>query len=459
MKERKEIEQPVAAAFARFNEEFDASLRSETRLLQTAIDRILNATGKHVRPLLALLAAEACGGVKDSTVNSAIFLELLHTATLIHDDVIDETKQRRGVPSLNAIFDNRVSVLVGDYVLSTALTRSIQTGDLRIISIVSELGRNLSEGEIKQLETADESIIDETCYLQVIYKKTATLLSACAEIGAISSGASDEQIAICRRFGELLGYSFQIKDDIFDYFKEANIGKPTGNDIREGKVTLPLIFALRSGGGEADEFRRIIFQKEFSEISCIVLFAKKDYCLPVLCFVDAPVGQGTKVVCDKDGIAKDTCGALVAILERLNAGKQKDCHHGPLQGMFYPAKQCDKALHCLLYLNTVFRGRIVAAHDADFAVAYARGNRQPLNQQPVQLKYLGYACFPKVLGGFQDMLQGLFVVEQHLRLFDTFSERRNILLQKMLCLEHSVGVAFHARRFPGKFYHEPLKLP
>ena len=181
MKERKEIEQPVAAAFARFNEEFDASLRSETRLLQTAIDRILNATGKHVRPLLALLAAEACGGVKDSTVNSAIFLELLHTATLIHDDVIDETKQRRGVPSLNAIFDNRVSVLVGDYVLSTALTRSIQTGDLRIISIVSELGRNLSEGEIKQLETADESIIDETCYLQVIYKKTATLLSACAE--------------------------------------------------------------------------------------------------------------------------------------------------------------------------------------------------------------------------------------------------------------------------------------
>ena len=260
MKERKEIEQPVAAAFARFNEEFDASLRSETRLLQTAIDRILNATGKHVRPLLALLAAEACGGVKDSTVNSAIFLELLHTATLIHDDVIDETKQRRGVPSLNAIFDNRVSVLVGDYVLSTALTRSIQTGDLRIISIVSELGRNLSEGEIKQLETADESIIDETCYLQVIYKKTATLLSACAEIGAISSGASDEQI----------------EDDIFDYFKEANIGKPTGNDIREGKVTLPLIFALRSGGGEADEFRRIIFQKEFSDenIEALIAFAK-----------------------------------------------------------------------------------------------------------------------------------------------------------------------------------------
>ncbi len=277
MKDRIEIEQPVAAAFARFNDEFDASLRSETRLLQSAIDRILSATGKHIRPLLTLLTAEACGGVKDSTINSAIFLELLHTATLIHDDVIDETKQRRGVPSLNAIFDNRVSVLVGDYVLSTALTRSIQTGDLRIVGIVSDLGRNLSEGEIKQLETADESIIDEACYLQVIYKKTATLLSACAEIGAISSGAADAEIAVCRRFGEYLGYSFQIKDDIFDYFKEANIGKPTGNDIREGKVTLPLIYALREGGEEAAGFRRIIFNKDFTteNVEALIAYAKE----------------------------------------------------------------------------------------------------------------------------------------------------------------------------------------
>jgi len=135
--------------------------------------------------------------VTDNTINSAVLLELLHTATLIHDDVIDETKQRRGVPSLNAIFDNRISVLVGDYVLSTALIRSIQTGDLRIVGIISNLGRDLSEGEIKQLETAEESILDENCYLQVIKKKTATLLSACTEIGAISSGASAEVIALC----------------------------------------------------------------------------------------------------------------------------------------------------------------------------------------------------------------------------------------------------------------------
>lgn len=189
MDERRKIEEPVSAEFERFNKDFEASLRSETTRLQSAIDVILNSTGKHVRPLLVLLTAKVCGQVTDNTINSAVLLELLHTATLIHDDVIDETKQRRGVPSLNAIFDNRISVLVGDYVLSTALIRSIQTGDLRIVGIISNLGRDLSEGEIKQLETAEESILDENCYLQVIKKKTATLLSACTEIGAISSGA------------------------------------------------------------------------------------------------------------------------------------------------------------------------------------------------------------------------------------------------------------------------------
>ena len=171
MKDRSKIEQPVAVEFQRFNDEFAASLRSETNRLQSAIDQILNASGKHVRPLLVLLTAKACGQVTDNTINSAVLLELLHTATLIHDDVIDETKQRRGVPSLNAIFDNRISVLVGDYVLSTALIRSIQTGNLQIIGIVSNLGRDLSEGEIKQLETAEESIIDESCYMQVIRKR------------------------------------------------------------------------------------------------------------------------------------------------------------------------------------------------------------------------------------------------------------------------------------------------
>lgn len=276
MIDRSKIEEPVAAEFARFNTEFETSLRSETRLLQKAIDQILSATGKHIRPLLVLLSAKACGEVTESSINVAVFLELLHTATLIHDDVIDETKQRRGVPSLNALFDNRVSVLVGDYILSTALIRSIQTGNLRIIGIVSDLGRDLSEGEIKQMETADESILDEQCYMQVIYKKTATLLAACASIGAISAGADDERVALMRDFGVQLGYAFQIKDDIFDYFKGQQIGKPTGNDIREGKVTLPLLFALRQGGREADELRRIILAKDFTDehIERLIAFAK-----------------------------------------------------------------------------------------------------------------------------------------------------------------------------------------
>ena len=187
MDEIKHIVQPIAAELDRFHEEFDSSLRSQTHLLQAAIDKILGSMGKHIRPMLVLLTAKACGKVSSNSINAAVLLELLHTATLIHDDVIDETKQRRGVPSLNAIFDNRISVLVGDYVLSTALIRSIHTGDLRIISIISSLGRDLSEGEIKQLETAEESILDEQCYLQVIKKKTATLLSACMEIGAISA--------------------------------------------------------------------------------------------------------------------------------------------------------------------------------------------------------------------------------------------------------------------------------
>lgn len=277
MNDRSKIEEPVAVEFKRFNDEFAASLRSETNRLQSAIDQILNASGKHVRPLLVLLAAKACGQVTEHTINSAVLLELLHTATLIHDDVIDETKQRRGIPSLNAIFDNRISVLVGDYVLSTALIRSIQTGNLQIIGIVSNLGRDLSEGEIKQLETAEESILDEACYMQVIRKKTALLLSACAEIGAISAGATPELTAICREFGEYLGYCFQIKDDIFDYFKDANIGKPTGNDIREGKITLPLLYALKAGGREeAADCLEIIHQKDFSSenIDRLIQFAK-----------------------------------------------------------------------------------------------------------------------------------------------------------------------------------------
>jgi len=277
MIDRTQIEKPVASEFKRFNDEFLESLRGDSKWLQSAIKTIMTATGKHVRPLLTLLSAKVCGDVTANSINASILLELLHTATLIHDDVVDETKQRRGIPSLNAIFDNRVAVLVGDYVLSSALIRSIQTGNMKIVAIISNLGRYLSEGEIKQLETAEESVLDETCYIQVIRKKTAMLLSACAEIGAISTNASDEMVDKCRQFGEYLGFAFQIKDDIFDYFKEYNIGKPTGNDIREGKISLPLLYALRtSGREESDRCIRIIREKDFTDanIDILITFAK-----------------------------------------------------------------------------------------------------------------------------------------------------------------------------------------
>ncbi len=278
MDEKKLIEKPVVVEFKQFKEEFHSSLRSNTPTLQAAIEQILEAVGKHVRPLLVLLTAKASGRITDNTINSAVFLELLHTATLIHDDVIDETKERRGVPALNAIFDNRISVLVGDYVLATALIRSTFTGNLDVIAIVSKLGRDLSEGEIWQLEVADEIIIDEASYLRVIEKKTATLLSACTEIGAITAGADAETIRLCREFGHLLGYSFQIRDDIFDYDKNANIGKPTGNDIREGKVTLPLLHALKTADKTiAARMTEIINQKDFTEenIAALISFAKE----------------------------------------------------------------------------------------------------------------------------------------------------------------------------------------
>lgn len=276
---KNKIEESVAGELKRFNDEFSEALKSDTRRLQAAIDHIHQSTGKHIRPLLLLLTAKTCGKVTDHSINSAVLLELLHTATLIHDDVIDETKQRRGVPSLNAVFDNRISVLVGDYLLSTALIRSITTQDFRIISIVSNLGRDLADGEIKQLETAEEAIVDEACYLQVIKKKTAMLLSACTEVGAITAGASNEVIDICRAFGENLGYAFQIRDDIFDYYFDANIGKPTGNDIREGKITLPLLHALKnSDKPEVKTFLEIIHNKDFSStnIERLIAFAKRE---------------------------------------------------------------------------------------------------------------------------------------------------------------------------------------
>jgi len=246
MIDRQLIVQPVASEIKQFEADFTKMLHSEIPLLQSTIEQVLRSNGKHVRPLLLLLTAKACGEPTKMTNEAAIIIETLHTTTLIHDDVIDETKQRRGKPSLNAIFDNRIAVLTGDYILSGAILSAAETGNLIIIKTIARVCRELSEGEFLQIDNTEKCSLDENEYLHMIQKKTATLISACSELGAISVSAPIETVHKCRLFGEYLGYCFQIKDDIFDYYDNLNLGKPTGNDIREGKITLPLLYALKN---------------------------------------------------------------------------------------------------------------------------------------------------------------------------------------------------------------------
>lgn len=239
------IKAPVAQEVDNYHEGFREILATRSEWLQTAIELLEQSTGKMVRPILTCLTAGMISGkVPELAVDSGILLELIHTATLIHDDVIDEAKLRRGKPTLGAIFDNRIAVLMGDFVLSSALIAAIQTRNLRIIGIVSQIGRELTEGEIRQYETANKAILSEDVYFDVIKQKTAILFRSCAEVAAITTDAAEEDIQRVGRIAELLGLAFQIRDDIFDYYPSQEVGKPTGNDIREGKVTLPLLHCL-----------------------------------------------------------------------------------------------------------------------------------------------------------------------------------------------------------------------
>lgn len=278
MVDKLQIVKPIAAEFEQFKVDFSHVLHSEIPLLQAAIEQVLRSKGKHVRPLLLLLTAKACGKPNGMTREAAAIIEILHTTTLIHDDVVDETKQRRGIPSLNAIFDNRIAVLTGDYILAGTILRAAETGNIAIIKIITQVCRELSEGELMQLDNAEKHSVNEEAYFKMINKKTATLISACSEIGAISVNASPETINKCRTFGKYLGYCFQIKDDIFDYYEDLNIGKPTGNDIREGKITLPLLYALQTApGAESRRNMKIIENQDFTpeNITTLIDFAKQ----------------------------------------------------------------------------------------------------------------------------------------------------------------------------------------
>lgn len=240
------IKQPIESELNDFNELFDHALTHTDGLLQQALDHIKQRSGKRMRPMLILLCAKAVGEVSDVTLHAAVGLELLHTASLVHDDVVDESAERRGQASVNNLYGNKVAVLVGDYILSTALLHISYTHKEVIVRYLAELGRTLSNGEILQLSNIHSKDFSEETYYQVIKQKTAALFEACAAIGTSSAGADDETVENAKSFGRNLGIIFQIRDDIFDYYDQSKIGKPTGNDMAEGKLTLPVIYALNT---------------------------------------------------------------------------------------------------------------------------------------------------------------------------------------------------------------------
>ena len=240
------IRQPIENDLNDFITLFNQSLTYENGLLSQVLSHIRQRGGKRMRPLLMLLMAKNYGEVSQVTQHSAVGLELLHTASLVHDDVVDESSERRGQASVNASYNNKVAVLVGDFILSTALLHVSYTNNQRIVQNLAELGRTLAAGEILQLSNIQNQEISEDVYYQVIRQKTAALFESCAAIGALSAGASDEEVQKAGQFGQTLGIMFQIRDDIFDYFDSKEIGKPTGNDMTEGKLTLPVIHALNN---------------------------------------------------------------------------------------------------------------------------------------------------------------------------------------------------------------------
>lgn len=275
-----EIRDLISSDLERLQKIIKQSLSSNSPLLNEIVDKYLETKGKQIRPIIVVLSAKFFGAeVSDGVLCGAASVELLHNASLIHDDVIDETKQRRGHDTINNTWDNHIAVLVGDFFVSNALACAIRTNDFRVISTISELGKELSTGEIDQIDVAKHHSIDEQTYFSIINKKTASLFQSCVKVGGYSVGASDIDIANLSKFVELLGLSFQIKDDIFDYFKDDAIGKPTGNDLREGKVTLPLIYALsHTESPRHEEMRRLADSDSLTteQIETLIDFAKAE---------------------------------------------------------------------------------------------------------------------------------------------------------------------------------------
>lgn len=251
-------------------------LATPNDLMNQVVTGYLRTKGKQIRPLLVMLAAKFFGGVTTDTLYAAAALEMLHNASLIHDDVVDETSVRRGLPTVNTVWGNHLAVLVGDFFVSNALAAGIKTGHISVISALSALGKELSLGEVDQICNVREHHLDEQHYLDMISKKTASLFLNCVRMGAQTAGATEKEYAPLVEFAHLLGLAFQIRDDIFDYYDDESIGKPTGNDLREGKVTLPLLYALTAAPADESAAKEALLKRgnlSTTEIESLVEFA------------------------------------------------------------------------------------------------------------------------------------------------------------------------------------------
>lgn len=242
------IKEPIAPVMEKFESHFRESMRSKVALLDRITHYIVKRKGKQMRPMFVFFSSGLCGGITDASYRAAALIELLHTATLVHDDVVDDSNERRGFFSINALWKNKIAVLVGDYLLSKGLLLSVENNDHDLLKIVSTAVRVMSEGELLQIEKARRLDIKEEIYFDIIRQKTASLIASCCACGAAAAGADAATIEKMHRFGEHIGIAFQIKDDLFDYGPEGIIGKPTGIDIKESKMTLPLIHALEKAG-------------------------------------------------------------------------------------------------------------------------------------------------------------------------------------------------------------------
>lgn len=273
------IRTPIHTELQDFIALFDESLTHKDGLLGQALEHVRAKGGKRMRPILILLMTKSFGKVTSVAQYAAVGLELLHTASLVHDDVVDESGERRGQASVNASYNNKVAVLVGDYILSTALLNIARTNDCDIVCDLAELGRTLSNGEILQLTNIANTNFSEEVYFEVIRQKTAALFEACAVIGAKAGGADRQAVEAARAFGRNVGVIFQIRDDIFDYYQSADLGKPTGNDMAEGKLTLPVLYALNAtGDSQMAALARKVKARNVSaeEIAQLVEFTKNN---------------------------------------------------------------------------------------------------------------------------------------------------------------------------------------